>query len=519
MTTARVALELDSIEMVFGGLRAIGGVSLQVPEGSIFGLIGPNGAGKTTVFNCVTGVYTPTSGTVKLFGERIDGHPPFRIAGLGVGRTFQNIRLFGQLSVRENVLVAGHLRSNARLWDTFLRTKRYHEDERAQIERADHLLELFKLGHLKDERSSSLSYGDQRRLEIARALMLSPKVLLLDEPAAGMNSSEANTLKEQIRRLRDDFALTVVLVEHNMQVVMNVCEHIHVMDRGETIANGTPETVKNHPKVLEAYLGKGDEHPSVTAASERADEASSSESEAPVLLKVEDLAVSYGGISAVKGISLEVRKGELVALIGANGAGKTSTLKAIARVLPWKAGKVTFEGKDLTGLPAHALVPMGMALSPEGRAIFPNLTVRENLDLGAYTVNDKAQIARRMEHAVQLFPRLGERMSQLGGTLSGGEQQMLAIARALMSGPKLLMLDEPSLGIAPVLVDQIFEGIEKIRREGTTVLLVEQNTRRALGAAQRAYVLVTGEIVLSGSAKDLRDDERVKGAYLGESVH
>jgi branched-chain amino acid transport system ATP-binding protein len=180
---------------------------------------------------------------------------------------------------------------------------------------------------------------------------------------------------------------------------------------------------------------------------------------------------------------------------------------------------VTFEGKDLTGLPAHALVPMGMALSPEGRAIFPNLTVRENLDLGAYTVRDNAQIARRMEHAVQLFPRLGERMSQLGGTLSGGEQQMLAIARALMSGPKLLMLDEPSLGIAPVLVDQIFEGIEKIRREGTTVLLVEQNTRRALGAAQRAYVLVTGEIVLSGSAKDLRDDERVKGAYLGESVH
>jgi ABC-type branched-subunit amino acid transport system ATPase component len=514
----RAALELDNIEMVFGGLRAIGGVSLSVPEGSIFGLIGPNGAGKTTVFNCVTGVYTPTGGTVKLFGERIDGLEPYRIAGLGIGRTFQNIRLFGTLTVRENVLVAGHLRSKARLFDSFFRTKRYDEDERSQIERAEKLLDIFKLAHLKDERSSSLSYGDQRRLEIARALMLTPKVLLLDEPAAGMNSTEAQVLKEQIRALRKDFALTVVLVEHNMQVVMNVCEHIHVMDRGETIASGTPDVVKNHPKVLEAYLGKGDEH--ATGGQSAADEAARDVAQdGEPLLKVENLQVAYGGIKAVKGISLEVRKGELVALIGANGAGKTSTLKAIAKVLPWKGGKVTFDGKDLTDVAPHTLVTMGMALSPEGRAIFPNLTVRENLDLGAYTVNDAAKIAQRLERAVQLFPRLGERMAQLGGTLSGGEQQMLAIARALMSGPKLVMLDEPSLGIAPVLVDQIFEGIEKIRKEGTTVLLVEQNTRRALAAAQRAYVLVTGEIVLSGSARELRDDERVKGAYLGESVH
>jgi branched-chain amino acid transport system ATP-binding protein len=514
----RAALELDNIEMVFGGLRAIGGVSLSVPEGSIFGLIGPNGAGKTTVFNCVTGVYTPTGGTVKLFGERIDGLEPYRIAGLGIGRTFQNIRLFGTLTVRENVLVAGHLRAKARLFDSFFRTKRYDDDERAQIERAEKLLDIFKLSHLKDERSSSLSYGDQRRLEIARALMLTPKVLLLDEPAAGMNSTEAQVLKEQIRALRKDFALTVVLVEHNMQVVMNVCEHIHVMDRGETIASGTPDVVKNHPKVLEAYLGKGDEHATGGASVE--EEASRDVApDGEPLLKVENLQVAYGGIKAVKGISLEVRKGELVALIGANGAGKTSTLKAIAKVLPWKGGKVTFDGKDLTDVAPHTLVTMGMALSPEGRAIFPNLTVRENLDLGAYTVRDAAKIAQRLEHAVQLFPRLGERMAQLGGTLSGGEQQMLAIARALMSGPKLVMLDEPSLGIAPVLVDQIFEGIEKIRKEGTTVLLVEQNTRRALAAAQRAYVLVTGEIVLSGSARELRDDERVKGAYLGESVH
>lgn len=233
------------------------------------------------------------------------------------------------------------------------------------------------------------------------------------------------------------------------------------------------------------------------------------------MLTVKDLHVAYGNINAIKGISLEVNQGEIVTLIGSNGAGKSTTLRAISGLLKAKSGTISLNGEDITGLEGHEIVSKGICQSPEGRRIFPRMTVDENLDLGAFLRNEKNEIKQDRERVLDLFPRLRERIDQRAGTLSGGEQQMLAVGRALMGNPKLLLLDEPSMGLAPVLVDLIFETIQKINDQGMTILLVEQNALAALTVADRAYVLESGSIKLSGNAKDLAKNDDVTKAYLG----
>jgi branched-chain amino acid transport system ATP-binding protein len=239
-----------------------------------------------------------------------------------------------------------------------------------------------------------------------------------------------------------------------------------------------------------------------------------------MLLEVHDLHVHYGRIEAIKGISFEVADGEIVTLIGANGAGKTTTLKTVSGVRPVTSGSVVFDGNDITAMPPHQRVELGLCQAPEGRGIFPGMTVLENLDMGAYTRRDRKSAAFRsdLDRVFELFPRLNERRTQTGGTMSGGEQQMLAIARALMARPRVLLLDEPSMGLAPMIVQQIFEIITEINQQGTTVLLVEQNAQQALQRAHRAYVLETGHIVRSDDAKVLLGDESVRAAYLGADV-
>jgi ABC-type branched-subunit amino acid transport system ATPase component len=508
-------------------VHAVYGVTLEVEKGSIQGLIGPNGAGKTTLVNVITGYIPFQAGKAWLESDQISGLPAHRIAGLGIARTFQNIRLFKDLSAVENVIVGMHSR---RRDDTLAQVGTlpvFRRDQRSRFNDAHRLMETAGLdpGEVGRRAAGTLPYGDQRRLEIARALALQPRLLILDEPAAGMNPSEKQGIRELIERLNKD-GLTILLIDHDMQLVMGVCDRVAVLNFGRKIADGTPEEVSTDAAVIKAYLGTGSERevssaPGATGVEEveevvqSARGAKSAAEPATAILDIHDLSVSYGSVNAVRAASLRVAAGEIVALIGANGAGKTTILSALSGLIRPTSGTAVFDGLDLTTASASAIVRHGLVHVPEGREIFGRQTVLENLELAMWARRDRATATAQIASVIKRFPILGERRSMRAGTLSGGEAQMLAIARGLLAKPRLLLLDEPSLGLAPQMVDEVFSAIDEIHRDGTTILLVEQNALRALEIADRAYVLETGQILLTGRGDDLLHNPAVRRAYLG----
>src|SRR6478735_6203449 len=420
-------LRVAGISKRFGGLQALSDVGLTITRGQVYGLIGPNGAGKTTFFNVITGLYTPDSGSFELAGNPYKPSAVHEVAKAGIARTFQNIRLFADMTALENVMVGRHVRTHSGLIGAVFRTPKFKAEEAAIRARAQELLDYVGIGKYAEFKARTLSYGDQRRLEIARALATDPQLIALDEPAAGMNATEKVMLRELIDRIRKDNR-TILLIEHDVKLVMGLCDRVTVLDYGKQIAEGTPAEVQRNEKVIEAYLVAG-------------------------------LRVSYGGIQAVKGVSFEVMEGELVSLIGANGAGKTTTLKAITGTQAAAGGEIDFMGRSIRGQGPWDLVKQGLVMVPEGRGVFARMTITENLQMGAFVRNDVKEIAADVERVFAIFPRLKERRHQLAGTMSGGEQQMLAMGRALMARPKVLLLDEPSMGLSPIMVDKIFEVV------------------------------------------------------------
>ncbi|MCI0431399.1 MAG: ATP-binding cassette domain-containing protein [Rhodospirillales bacterium] len=508
------ALELDRVSINFGGVQALDQFSLRLEEGEVRGLIGPNGSGKSTAFNVITGLYRPGSGEIRMHGRSLVGLRADEIAALGIGRTFQNLRLFGAMTVIENVMLGTHLSSAPPgSLSTMLSLPSFRRHEAEVRERCYAILESLAIAEFAEETAGMLPYGVQKRVDLARSIIARPKVLLLDEPAAGLTEHESHQLMALIRRIHEEFHFALLLVEHDMHFVSNLCPRITVIDFGRFLAEGTPEEVRANNEVIIAYLGTGrigDQERRVAAEAGGAAE----EGKVPVVA-TEGLEVRYGAVPALHGISIDAPEGGITAIVGANGAGKTTLLSAISGVVPAHRGSLLYRGRPMTRWSCEQRVAQGIVLCPEGRRLFPEMTVRENLLLGAYKAQNRDSVAEALERVFALFPRIAGRRNQRAGTLSGGEQQMVAIGRALMAEPSVLLLDEPSLGLAPNLVELIFERIVEISRSGTSIILVEQNASMALEIADRGYVLETGKVTLSGSAAELKARQDFVEAYLG----
>jgi ABC-type branched-subunit amino acid transport system ATPase component len=530
-TAAPARLECAGVTVRFGGLVAVNEVSLAVPPAAIVGLVGPNGAGKSTLFGVLSGLQRPAAGRVLLEGTDVTDARPQRRAELGLARTFQHSELFGGLSVRDHLVLAYRVRhARRRVWSDLFTMGSLHRVDPSETGHVDELLELAGLGPVADHPARGLPLGWARLVELGRALATSPRVLLLDEPSSGLDSSETAQLETVLRRVAGERGVSVLLVEHDIELVMRLCSSVYVLDFGTLIADGTPGEITSSPQVRAAYLGEqlsagpADEPAEAVVmaaggagratAAAPADAAGSAGPKTELI--VEDLSVHYGDAVALSGLTFSVGAGRVLAVLGANGAGKSSMARAVSGLVRASGGSVRFAGEEISGWAAHQIRRVGLLHLPEGRGVFRQLTVGDNLRMAVYQVPGRQARREAMDLVFTAFPVLASRRRQLAGSLSGGEQQMLSLARALATSPKLLIADELSLGLAPKMVDLVFEGVARARDAGVSVIMIEQYVHRALAFADDCLVLQRGTLAWSGSADAAHGE--VLSRYLGPAM-
>ncbi|MDQ8729833.1 branched-chain amino acid ABC transporter ATP-binding protein/permease [Bradyrhizobium sp. LHD-71] len=492
----RPLLQARKLSKQFGNLIVAREIDLDVHPFVLHSIIGPNGAGKTTFFNMLSGSLRPSSGHIVFEGNDITRTPVHVRARLGIGRSFQILSIFPNLTVFENVRIAVQAERRG--------AKGLFSDAQALVALNDRTWSILDAVGLADRAADSclnLPHGAKRLLEIGITLAINSKLLLLDEPLAGLAEVDRVIVADLIKKLSARHA--VVLIEHDIDRVLTISDRISVLHQGRMIADGRPTDVAKHPDVIAAYLGVADPKHVSPREIER-----NIRAPARLLLEANGVACGYSGSTVLSNLDLNIREGEALALLGRNGVGKTTTLRCLTGTLPAVAGKISFEGKSISGLKPYEINRLGISLVPEGRRLFPNLTVMENLQLASRPGGAS------LEQVFDLFPRLRTRQKAKAENLSGGERQMVAIARALVVPSKLILLDEPFEGLAPTVVKEVMDALVKLRGK-VAMIIVEHHAESVLPIVDRAYVLVNGQVAFDGDAGTLERDRDLQARLLG----